>query len=1537
MRSLPVKFDPVQIEAETAQFWKSRGLPPPGGSVGRSPGETLHQVVAALTAADSGLDFLQRAVRADADARFLAITGHRSQSTLASREVDVETGPWVSDHLVSAGVWTGGGQVAPMESVADAGRIQAMLDPLLDAGVFRARDAPFRACPSCRTPRNPAGIVYASEEGEAYLVRFPLVGDAPRTSLLVWTDAAWKLLGTTAVLVHPDLPYVRVRYKRRDSEEHLLVLRSAIDRLRSWFEGCEIEVLEERPGSAWVGARYEHPLRVEFPTLVDLPSPAGTVVASTEVDDSGTGIVTLVPAHGAADAALGAQLGIHGWPVVGLDAELTKSLQHKYTGLPVDVGEAFMLRDLTDSGHIFAQLRVRRGVPHCYACGAALYWQLARAWCLEPDRLPALIRETFQRLLPGEALPRADDPVRWPVSAWISTERPEDAAGLECSSCGRLAAPGSSDRCECGSTRTLVRRHLLATVREPLAIWATERPYAAGEPSRLYLPTRRAAPALLHQLLGVYASKANVGELRLATLPILPPSPRPSPLDGAADALRAALLEIPESPRSGDPGLAARRDRELRRLRKFWTIAQSTIARFLSEGYVLDSRPVSERLADLPEEDRAFLSLFERLRMDVIREYETGRVHRAHDRLVSFMEGDLRGGYLRLVRPRLAPGAPPASRLAVFRVLGHVLPLWVELYAPLAPFSMEAVHRGLRGDGQSVFERPITPVQEKLLDARLEKAFSRSRVVAAAVDQYRHDLALPPTTRFDSLVLSVADDTVGAELRAFSSALGRLAGAERVQIASPGQPWKGRKVEARPIAAELQKAYPMQHQRILRILEGMSAERIREGVQGQSLELVIEGARLPIAPSMIEVGESLPERVVPVSCPLGELYLELPAAFDQRDARRPPALTPDGFRVLYSIRRSIDRSPTPSAIDVVHVSVRGPLAEEFARQAPEVSRYLQGIAVELSPDASGFRPSETRYGRTARGEPWAVWLPGAPRDSTSKPRPSLPGRPRVRGRRPSGEATVTLDYLSDSLREQETDIRDAVQRFDGELGRPLIGPAKLAAAWSLGLNSFEKVSQAEFAVLAGVPGFGPAVASAVVTHFGGTVPAAELRARTSSPVVVVRPPSPPVLEGATATAVVVPGPRLPAPAEGAAIPVGPVSEILPVPDLPPTPSVEATPVEPPDDTRPITVGQSIPPPGEAPVSPAEPAVPADPEASPEPPGADASPSPGRPESETEAAPLLEPVGPSNEMTSSLAPNGPEEPAAPEAPSGLPPLPADLAEPSDVGTGGPAPDTEAVPPSPLVEPQPREAPVESMGGGETPPSAPPVGAPSEASAADGLTAEAGISSSAPAAAAPEVLPLEVPPAPPFPSAEPSKPEEPRPAAAPADQGPSESPAADAPAPARAPSASVGGVEVWSAGSSERAWASFLSASSSGIQGLCLSRDFPERLRSALGPRPVRVVWLSNVSREGAIRPGDLDALRALFQEFLSGTGPRVAFIEGIEYLLRIHGLPRTVDLLTALHDGAVAQGIRVWLPLNPALLDPSSQEELVARFHPAGSP
>ena len=197
--------------------------------------------------------------------------------------------------------------------------------------------------------------------------------------------------------------------------------------------------------------------------------------------------------------------------------------------------------------------------------------------------------------------------------------------------------------------------------------------------------------------------------------------------------------------------------------------------------------------------------------------------------------------------------------------------------------------------------------------------------------------------------------------------------------------------------------------------------------------------------------------------------------------------------------------------------------------------------------------------------------------------------------------------------------------------------------------------------------------------------------------------------------------------------------------------------------------------------------------------------------------------------------------------------------------------------------------------------------------------------------PEPVPLpRAPPPPPRPAPAPRPPPPPLEAAFVAE---AERPVAEEPPPA--PPVPVG-LEVELSPSLLPALQPFLDATAAGHRGLAVVRELPERIRTLVGPRPVAVYWLSNLARDRTVRPDDLPGLTALVRKAVETNGITAIFLEGVEYLTRIHGTDAVIAFLREV-DGVVrGHEARAWLHLTPGLLSPSDLERMTTTLHEPAS-
>jgi hypothetical protein len=1657
MATLSETPEPGAIESEARSIWAARRLPPLRGPVGASEGPVVQQFLGSFAAQEAGMLALQRTVAADVDARALILAGRRAKGILRKEDGGPPTPVPPLDPLLTAlGVWVGGSDGRGWDSPPRRPEVERLVGRLAHLGAIAVRDLSIRICPACATARSPERIVYQEEDGETLLVRFPFPEGDRTVSALVWTDAPWRLLGTSALMVHPDLPYVVARYRRRETEEFVFTSKSSLDRLRSWLPGADIEVVEEHPGRYWEGRAYTHPLRHEFPMGGGLAPPAGTILSINDVSDSGTGVVPLVPGHGGTDTQIADRLNVPGWPLVTPKGRFDVLFVHKYAGLELDSGSEFVERDLDEGGAIFARLRVRRGVPHCVRCGTALIWAPGRAWCLEPSRLPEEKVAIYRSLLPHARPIEKLEAVPWPVSEPQRSDDPLAISLLECTSCDRLESlEKEAERCVCGGRRRRVRRRLLSAFDTAATSWAAVDPFPPGDAARLYVNERRRVPAVVHHIAAMSGVGGTVGEVRLTVLPTVPESEIRGLISTyGADAVRSTFVRAQAS--EGATGTFSERcAQERRRLEAFWKFAGDILSSLDSRALSEYLQPITGAIGELEPEDRALLARFERLRLQAAIDFERSTPERVHRRLFEFFENDL-ATYREWVTPRLAlDGNPPAKR-AAFHTLVHSLFGATLLLGPIAPHTAELVHQSLRQGRGSLFEETTVEVDRVLLDETRVSAWDRWISVIRSLDRFRRGAGVPPNSVLPSAVLVVDSEPVANAYRAEASTVERLARVQKVEVGSSTNPWTGRRRQLRPREAEIQRVYANRAAQIIHLLRRMPERKWADPASGQEFSMIVNGQPTLILPSMIDWVETLPERVVPVGWSRGELYAELPAGRTLATAP-PPPLSPDGFRLVARVAHRI-RSYRPESPPVVVVAAPPALAAELSGVSDAISRYLGVREFRVVPSDREMPPHDLGFGRTKSGGAWSFHVAGrAPPSRPVKIRPRHAHGARVRPAYAPGDLAPTVtNYADDDLIAREGAIRLLGEELDEILGAPLLGPAKVRAAWDTGLQTVDAFRQAPWDTLAALPGVGGPIATAIVTKFGGVVPprpprsrrtsVAEPTAPTHEPIVATSPQwsGPPVQPSASpslpAEAVlreIVPPPPalLPAiiPQESPAI-VPPVATSTSAEDRPQEPSDDALAPETPaqaEQSPPDPTGSSADAPPVPVLVPEVRAATADsilvdlrmPEPNPlaelsaETESADSSPAPSLASSAAvdsldtrpEEARLVEEAGEARAAASEpmvLPDSGlasPDPMVGPLTEESLPPPPPmtasdsdargrdaevtvssdstetgilspPLAEPAEVRLteagpsfdDSPEPSGEASPVAeiPSTEPPPlslTDVPSSppSTSSGPTPPPAvevpereiPPLPIPPPVLPSDGP--EGVPTNDSPEATEPPPSSVEAP-TPPSPVASgieddlrPSPPAEARaPISAPAARAepPSDTaevallpPSAESWEPAVPVAAPLpsGGIELVVAPSYVPTLERFLDATAAGHQGVCIVRDSPERVRAYIGSRPVEIRWLTNIGRGPTLKPSDLEGFSAFLAHAVSTGHVTAFFLEGIEYLVRLHGLEKVVDRMSTFDRLAREHSARVWVPMNPKLLSSTELERFVAVFGSGG--
>jgi len=267
-------------------------------------------------------------------------------------------------------------------------------------------------CPRCSTGISQHEIVtegYRELTHTSVYVLFRLVDK--EGSLLIWTTTPWTLTSNVAAAVHPELTYVKVRY--RDEVLYLSKgsLGSAIPDQKN------VEVLGELSGSEMEGWRYRGSFD-ELPLISEMGVPeAHRVILWDEVgEEEGTGIVHIAPGAGKEDLMLGKMYGLPA-PAPLDDFGVIIDGFGWLSGVHVYDSAEPIFDDLRKKDLLYRTQRYTHRYPVCWRCGSELVFRYVSEWFIDMGEkldkpLEEVTEEEKERCLRYQIMDSANE-VEW--------------------------------------------------------------------------------------------------------------------------------------------------------------------------------------------------------------------------------------------------------------------------------------------------------------------------------------------------------------------------------------------------------------------------------------------------------------------------------------------------------------------------------------------------------------------------------------------------------------------------------------------------------------------------------------------------------------------------------------------------------------------------------------------------------------------------------------------------------------------------------------------------------------------------------------------------------------------------------------------------------------------------------------------------------------------------------------------------------------------------------------------------------------------
>ncbi|UCE45655.1 MAG: DUF835 domain-containing protein [Methanobacteriota archaeon] len=114
----------------------------------------------------------------------------------------------------------------------------------------------------------------------------------------------------------------------------------------------------------------------------------------------------------------------------------------------------------------------------------------------------------------------------------------------------------------------------------------------------------------------------------------------------------------------------------------------------------------------------------------------------------------------------------------------------------------------------------------------------------------------------------------------------------------------------------------------------------------------------------------------------------------------------------------------------------------------------------------------------------------------------------------------------------------------------------------------------------------------------------------------------------------------------------------------------------------------------------------------------------------------------------------------------------------------------------------------------------------------------------------------------------------------------------------------------------AFALFENEVSNGLAGLCVTRQFPDKLRDAFNLGEARIIWLSHTPGTDHHNPTSIGTLATIISSFIERYERCVTIIDGLEYLVINNGFQQVLRFLEHVNEQVMQSKSVVLVPISP---------------------
>ncbi len=245
-------------------------------------------------------------------------------------------------------------------------------------------------CQQCATALAKHELEYQNDTDDSIFLKFK-IKNRKNEYLIIWTTTPWTILFNLAVMVNPELDYVKAKVR----DETWVVAKALVGSLIAGVVDEKFQIIEEFSGKKLEGLQYEHPLadEIDYNKLTQSSKLHSVVLSKEYVDTSaGSGLVHCAPGCGPEDYEVGYKNNLPPFNNLDEEGKFPKEMG-KYSGWIAKRDDKKFIEGLRKKGSLIATTKVEHEYAHCWRCKEPVIFRTTTQWFFRVEDLKEKMRE----------------------------------------------------------------------------------------------------------------------------------------------------------------------------------------------------------------------------------------------------------------------------------------------------------------------------------------------------------------------------------------------------------------------------------------------------------------------------------------------------------------------------------------------------------------------------------------------------------------------------------------------------------------------------------------------------------------------------------------------------------------------------------------------------------------------------------------------------------------------------------------------------------------------------------------------------------------------------------------------------------------------------------------------------------------------------------------------------------------------------------------------------------------------------------------